>query len=374
MIPQLRINRLRLTNFRSYSSLDLETDAPVQVLVGPNGAGKTNILEALSLLTPGRGMRRATLAELSRRTPQTEPTEWAIHAQTDGLLGPVSLGTGIQNGKRVVRIDGETASGPGALAQHLSALWLTPTMDRLFIEGSAGRRRFLDRLVFGLSPAHGPLSTTYEKALRDRSQLLKDRSTDTQWLDTLEATMAQTGTQVAQGRLTTIQQLQDTIDATPDSLFPKATMTLKGYMEEALANGMTPEVAQADFVSELKSSRGRDAETGGAALGPHKSDLLVHHAEHGQAADQCSTGEQKALLVTLVLANASTQMQARQAAPLLLLDEVAAHIDADRRAALFHQVTTLGGQVWLTGTDRAFFHALEGIAQFHSVSESAIVP
>ena len=372
----LSVNRLRLTNFRSYAQLDLRTEASLVVLVGPNGAGKTNILESISLLTPGRGMRRATLAEMARNSENTADEvnqDWAIHAQVNGLLGPAAIGTGVQDGHRVVRIDGETASGSGALGKHLSALWLTPVMDRLFAEGASNRRRFFDRMVFGLTPGHGAESAAYEKALRDRSRLLKERSEKTDWLNILENRMAIHGVAIADARLKAMKELQSAIDDHLNSVFPRARLTLQGSIEDVLLSGMSVEDAVAYFNEQLKTRRARDSDSGGASIGPHKTDLVVYHVETGHVATQCSTGQQKALLINTILANMRCQMMRRNVGPILLLDEVAAHMDHCRRDALFSEVQNIGGQVWLTGTDREFFKGLEPHADFYTVQESAIM-
>ena len=346
------------------------------VLVGPNGAGKTNILESISLLTPGRGMRRATLAEMARNSENTADEsnrDWAIHAQVNGVLGPAAIGTGVQGGHRIVRIDGETASGPGALGQHLSTLWLTPIMDRLFAEGAGNRRRFFDRMVFGLNPRHGAESAAYEKALRDRSRLLKQRREETDWLNILENRMAIHGVAIADARLKAMRELQFAIDDHSNSVFPRARLTLQGSIEDMLLSGMAVEDVGACFNQQLKTGRARDSDSGGASIGPHKTDLVVYHVETGHAATQCSTGQQKALLINTILANTRCQMMRRNICPILLLDEVAAHMDHRRRDALFNEVQNIGGQVWLTGTDREFFNGLKSHADFYTLEESVIM-
>jgi DNA replication and repair protein RecF len=353
--------RLVLTDFRNYRSARLDLEAGPVVVTGPNGAGKTNLLEAVSFLSPGRGLRHARLGEIDRRDGASEPgaTGWAVAATVETRRGPVSIGTGrIGPGRdaaggerRVIRIDGEPALGQAALGERLGVLWLTPQMDRLFVEGPAGRRRFLDRLVLGLDPAHATRVAGYEQALRERSRLLRDGPADPAWLAALEEVMAQQGVAVAAGRRDAIERL-DRMCAAADGPFPRARLNLVGTIEDWL--GTMPALeAEERFKAALVQNRPGDALAGGAALGPHRSDLGVVHGEKGIAAESASTGEQKALLIAILLAHAALQRASRGEPPLLLLDEVAAHLDATRRAALFEALAELESQVSITGSDVA---------------------
>jgi DNA replication and repair protein RecF len=338
------------------------------VLTGPNGAGKTNLLEAISFLAPGRGLRAAKLTDIDHQPPpgQTGPAGgWAISAVIATRRGNLRIGTGRDAAfgeRRLVRIDGGPVRSQAALGERLGVLWLTPAMDRLFAEGPAGRRRFLDRLVLGLDPAHGSRVAAYEQALRERSRLLRDNSADSSWLTALEGVMAEQGVAVAAGRRDSVERL-DQVCAGADGPFPQARLALSGAVENWL-EAMPALAAETRFASSLAANRQSDAQAGGALLGPHRSDLLVSLAKAGVAAERASTGEQKALLISILLAHARLQREVRGEPPLLLLDEVAAHLDASRRAALFDAVLQLDSQVWLTGTDEAVFARLRGESQF----------
>ena len=370
------VTRLVLSDFRNYRSARLDLQPGPVVVNGPNGAGKTNLLEALSFLSPGRGLRSAKLGEVDRRNPadgEAAGTGWAVAVTIATRHGILRIGTGRepQGGeRRVVRLDGEPAKGQVALAERLGVLWLTPQMDRLFLEGPAGRRRLMDRLVLGLDPMHAARVTRYEQALRERSRLLRDGPRDPAWLAALEATMAAEGVAVAAARRDAIERL-DQVCGNADGAFPRARLSLLGTLESWL-EGMPALAAEDRFAGALADSRREDAIAGGAALGPHRSDLAVVHADKGVAAETASTGEQKALLIAIVLAQAELQREVRGEPPLLLLDEVAAHLDADRRAALFNLVAGFKGQAWLTGTDMALFAPLRGVAQFLSVCDGAL--
>ena len=376
MSATLWVSRLRLTNFRCYAQARIDPVPGPVVLTGPNGAGKTNLLEALSLLAPGRGLRRARLEDLARRgVPETpaEPQGWAVAATIETPDGAVDIGTGHnpqESRRRAVRVNDAAARSQTALGDHVSAVWLTPQMDRLFIEGAAGRRRFLDRLVFGIDPKHAGRISAYDHALRERARLLQDGVADRAWLDTLERTLAERGVAIAAARREMTARLAGLCEA-PLGPFPGARLVLTGTVESWLDDG--PALAAEDKLQHgLQESRGRDAITGGAAIGPHRSDFTMHHLGNGMPADQCSTGEQKALLIAIVLANARLETAERDRAPLLLLDEVAAHLDVERREALFAELLNLGAQAWLTGTDSAIFQSLAGTAQFLAVSDGVI--
>jgi DNA replication and repair protein RecF len=376
---QVAVLRLDLTDFRSYRQARLETDGRPVVLTGPNGAGKTNLLEAVSFLAPGRGLRRARLSEIDRRAePATAQTgAWAVAARLATPSGEVAIGTGrdgtSESGdRRLVRIDGQAVKGQAALAEHLNLVWLTPQMDRLFQEGAAPRRRFLDRLVFGYDPAHATRLAAYEQALRERARLLRQGGADPAWVTVLEDTMARDGVAVAASRRDIAQRLdRAAAEAEAGGVFPVPHLTLTGKAEDWLAE--MPALAAEDRLrAELAASRRIDAESGGAVVGPHRADLAVAHAGKRVPAEQCSTGEQKALLIAIVLAHARLQAALRGVAPVLLLDEVAAHLDVTRRAALFAHLLSLGGQAWLTGTDAILFAEFGAKAHFFTVTDGMI--
>lgn len=369
------LQSLKLHHFRcyDYAALD-DLSTGLIVLSGANGAGKTNILEAVSLLSPGRGLRGAKVMELQRKN---SPDPWAVAGVFQTKYEQVRLGTGLDpSGKqgserRTVRINGKIERGQSAFARYLSCVWLTPQMDRLFLDSSRERRLFLDRLVFAFDSGHAGRVTRYENALSQRSKLLRDRQFDDVWLSGLEAQMAQTAVAIAAARLEFAQRLQVACDNADHAYFPLARFRVKGTLEELLERTNALEVEDA-FKYQLVQSRERDSVTGGASTGPHKSDLLVVYAAKDMAADQCSTGEQKALLIGLILAHARLIKAEHGAPPLLLLDEVAAHLDEERRRALYAILQELQAQCWLTGTDDNLFDAVKDSAQFFKVSNGAI--
>lgn len=383
------VARLTLTNFRCYESQRLEAGPEPVILSGPNGAGKTNILEALSFLVPGRGLRGARLSEISRRDPSASETTdrpWAVAATLKTPTGPVSVGSGREarpggkREKRLVHIDGAPARSQAALADHLCAQWLTPQMDRLFLEGASARRRFLDRLVFGTDPAHAGRVSAYEHALRERARLLRHgqgesgRPADPEWLNVLEDTLASKGVAVSAARIDMAHRLDEAAaHAASRGAFPGAQVRATGQLEDWLAEGPALE-AEDRLKAALSDSRRQDADSGSAKFGPHRSDMAVRHLGTGQSAELCSTGEQKALLISLILANARLSAAERGQLPLLLLDEVAAHLDSTRREALFDEIHNLGIQAWMTGTDTALFDPLQGKGQFFSVKNAEITP
>ena len=368
------VERLTLTNFRCYDHARLDAGCYPAVLTGINGAGKTNILEALSLLTPGRGLRRAGYGEIARRYGGHTAGEWAIAARVRGPSGAVDLGTGVVAGgdKRSVRIDGQTVRGQSTLGEHLTAHWLTPVMDRLFVEGRTGRRRFFDRLVFNIDRAHAGRINAYDQALRERSLLLRDGIRDSSWLAALEKTLADKGVAVAAARLDLIARLRGYAEQ-PSGPFPGAALSVSGDVEGWLGEAAAVDVED-HFRMALADSRAQDADVGGASLGPHRSDFHVCHLPSGQTADLCSTGEQKALLIAIVIG--STRMAAAECGrlPMLLLDEGTAHLDPMRRDALFALLRSLGAQVWMTGTDASQFADLRGHARFFDVANAHITP
>ena len=365
------IASLRLTDFRSYSSLDIAlTGAPV-VLFGPNGAGKTNLLEAVSFLSPGRGLRRAKMEDLARREGETTAPAWGINAQVDDTR--VSIGQVPEHPKRrIIRIDGKNATGP-RLAELLTLMWLTPTQDRLFTGPASDRRKFLDRFSLVHAPSHGLSSIRYEKARSERNRLLSDGITDRGWYDALEADMAMQGAHIAQARAITATRLTEEIEtraaAKDDDVFPKAIVTLEGEAEEQFQGGQSFDDVE-NFIREaLAADRPLDQRAGRTLRGVHKSDLKVRHAEKNMPAQDCSTGEQKALLIGLTLAHARAQADK---SPLLLLDEVAAHLDINRRAALIEELIALGTQIFMTGTDASLFEAFNDRAQMFEVKDGKV--
>lgn len=381
--------RLALSDFRCYVRAELAPEPGAVVLTGPNGAGKTNLLEAISFLAPGRGLRRALIGAIDRRPPANgaaiaapapTPGPWAVAARLAGPEGPVELGTGrdpaapadAARPRRLVKVDGAFMRGQASLAAHLSVSWLTPQMDRLFLDGAGDRRRFLDRLVYGFDPEHAGRVAAFDHALRERARLLRGEVArpDPAWLDALEEQMAARGVAIAAARAALVERLALAAGETAGP-FPVPVLAMTGALEAWLA--AMPALAVEDRLkAELAAGRRQDAASGGAIAGPHRSDLAVADRRTGMPAADCSTGEQKALLLALVLAHARLQAAERGAPPILLLDEVAAHLDAGRRAALFDELLALGGQVWLTGTDEALFAPLAGAAQFVRVREARL--
>jgi DNA replication and repair protein RecF len=375
-LPRLYLSQLRLTAFRNHASADLDLDGRPVVLTGANGAGKTNVLEAISLLSPGRGLRRARLMQMTANDGAR--AGWAIAARLSVNGETVRLGTGLdgEGEKRLVRVDG-AAAGPAALARAMRLVWLTPAMDRLFTDAASGRRRFLDRLVLGLDPDHGRRAGAYEKALRERHRLLKEDRPDRRWLDAVEGRLAEHGVALAAARLDYMRRLQGALAAGEDMMlaaaFPCAEVRLEGAMENLLAEGTAAVDAEDELRRRLHEGRARDAAAGRTLSGPHRSDLVVSHRAKAMPAAACSTGEQKALLIGLVLAHARLlRGLPGGAAPVLLLDEIAAHLDEHRRAALFGAVLDLGAQAWMTGTDDHLFAALGARAQRFHVAQGVI--
>jgi DNA replication and repair protein RecF len=375
-VTRAALTRLTLTDFRSYGRAELALDGRAVFLTGPNGAGKTNLLEAVSLLTPGRGLRGAALAELGRRAPgEAQGRAWAVAAVLDHGGEEVRLGTGVEQAgasRRTVRLDGETVP-PGRLADHQRQVWLTPAQDRLFLDAAGERRRFFDRLTFAGEPAHATHAGVYERALRERMRLLVDGPPDAAWLTALEARLAQAGAEVVLGRARTLLALQAEIDGRGERPFPQARLSLTGEWEQLALAGAQPADIEARLTRAFAAGRERDAGAGRALSGPHRGDLAVLHAEKDRPAAECSTGEQKALILNLVLAQAARLSRAESAPnPILLLDEVAAHLDRRRRAALFDEISALGLQAFLTGTDELLFEDLKGRAQGVRVDGSGL--
>ena len=367
--------RLSLQHFRSYGRLAIETDFRPIVLTGPNGAGKTNLLEAVSLLAPGRGLRRAKTAELDRKG-SFGPWSVAARVEHDGLVNSIGTGRaadgaqGTTRDRRIIRIDGETASSQAALGDLVAVLWLTPAMDRLFQEGASERRRFLDRLVLANDPAHVGRVTGYHQALKERGRLLRQGRADPAWLDALEIRAAEAAIAITAARRQTVNALAKALAADPGP-FPRPTLALDGAVEGWLEE-LSALDAEQRLIERFKADRTRDAETGTTGTGPHRSDLIVHDAESGVPAAEGSTGQQKSLLVSIILAEARRRAGLGQKLPILLLDEVAAHLDATRRRYLFDELSTLGTQAWMTGTDRSVFEPFGQRAQYFSVNASEL--
>ncbi len=366
------LQSITLNHFRCYDTQSLK-DLPsgLIVLCGANGAGKTNILEAISLLTPGRGIRGAKPGEIQKHNAEKP---WAISAKIQTKYEEITLGTGRdpQTDKRIIRINGQSARSQTALSQYLACVWLTPQMDRLFIDSSRERRKFLDRLIFAFDAGHAGRINRYDNALAQRSKLLRDGRHDDSWLAGLENQMAETGMAIAAARLDFTQKLQTACQNADHAHFPLARLQLCGTLEERLTHSPALELEE-DFKQQLGQSRSRDAQTGGAQTGPHKSDLNVIYAAKNMPAGQCSTGEQKALLIGLILAHAALIKAEKGRPPLLLLDEVAAHLDEIRRAALYEILIDLNAQVWLTGTEENLFDAIKPTARFFEIKEARAI-
>jgi DNA replication and repair protein RecF len=334
------IERLDLTEFRNHEALSFRPEGRFIILHGPNGAGKTNILEAVSLLVPGRGLRRAALADMARKggAGGFAVSAWAADSQ---------FGTAVSAqapSRRQVQVNGAPAA-INDLAEWFAILWLTPAMDRLFADGAGPRRRFVDRLVLALDPAHAAHSSRYENALRQRNRMLGEGQQDAAWFDAIEARLAEHGAAIAAARAAMLAQLSGEIAAMPASPFAKPLLALEG-------DDLTDATA---LIEALRKGRSRDRAAGRTLVGPHRADLSAIHAGHSQPAAHCSTGEQKALLLSLILAHAGLVARRRGSPPILLLDEVAAHLDPDRRAALFERLGDTGSQVWMTGTEASLF-------------------
>lgn len=379
--PPLRhapsIASLSLTGFRNYSSQKLTLSAAPVVLFGDNGSGKTNLLEAVSFLSPGRGLRRATFDAVARADGDGT---WAIAAKILSNGDEVAVGTGLQSvpgsadKRRLTRINGETAGSADDLTDYLRVLWLTPAMDGLFTGAASDRRRYLDRLVLAIDPTHGRRVNAFEKAMRGRNKLLESDRPDPAWISAQETQMAELAVAIAAVRVDLVARFAHTMNEIGESgPFPSALLALEGTLEAAVTEGSAVDTED-EYRGRLAHSRPRDRAAGRTLEGPHRSDLLVTHAAKHMPAALCSTGEQKALLLGLTLAHARLVSDYVDKVPILLLDEVAAHLDSTRRAALVEELQRLGGQSWLTGTDRTLFSALDNRAQFFEVSNAEARP
>ncbi len=365
---EMFLSHLTLSHFRSHRLVRLELDARPVVIHGNNGAGKTNLIEAVSLFSPGRGLRRASAQDMARKP---EALGWKLNAILNAPSGQHEISvTSDAGAARQVQIDSKSVPQT-ALAQLTRVLWLIPAMDRLWIEGAEGRRRFLDRMVLSFFPSHAEASLTYEKTMRERNRLLKEQVRDAHWYAVLEAQMAKTGADIHANRVAALTRLREAQNSASPQ-FPAAELDL------VQSEGTMPET-ETDLLDALQESRFRDMAAGRTLVGPHRTDLYGSYAAKGVPASDCSTGEQKALLISLILANARSLAADIGAPPILLLDEVAAHLDAGRRAALYDEICTLGAQAWMTGTGPELFSDLGSRAQHldvldeNGVSEVSLV-
>ena len=372
------LKQVKLDKFRNYDVLSLDIDQRHVVLSGANGAGKTNLLEAISFLSPGRGMRRAVSDTIANTHGDGT---WSVFAQMEGMEGDVRIGTGLQKTtigletNRRIHIDGVQARANEQLLDHSRIIWLTPAMDGLFTGPAGDRRRFMDRLVLAIDPAHGKRVSNYERTMRNRNKLLREEMPDATWLDALEIQFAELATAITFARIELITLLSRVIveNDDPNSPFPDALISCEGTLEN-LASEFSASDLEEQFLQQLRTSRRLDAAAGRTLQGPHRSDLIVHHRPKSMPAALCSTGEQKALLIGLLLAHAKLVGELHGAAPILLLDEVAAHLDAERRSALYEMIDKLACQAWMTGTDQSLFEALEDRAQCFNVANGEVHP
>ncbi len=371
----LSLSSLSLHHFRNYEQARLTVSPAPVVLFGHNGAGKTNILEAISLIVPGRGLRRAKLADLGNAQ---NADAWAVVAYANGLQGEVMLATGRDTEstgeieKRALKIDGKPAKSQADLTRHMNMLWLTPQMEQIFLEGTSEARKFLDRLVYSFDAEHATCVNAYESAMRERNRLLAAGNADSAWLDALEHTMAEKAASISAARLLTVQHINHAVAESTLS-FPKPQLAVRGLVEDALAENRSSLEAENHFRDVLRGSRNKDAAAGRTLAGTHRSELLVTHLEKGVLANLCSTGEQKALILSIVLAQVRAGSMWNGVVPIVLLDEVVAHLDPARRLELFAEIIETGAQVWMTGTDRSLFSGIEQAAQFFEVKNGQIL-
>ena len=371
------VRRLNLHNFRNYRTASLEAGAGTVALVGPNGAGKTNLIEAISFLTPGRGLRRATLNEVAFNEGDGS---WAVAVEIEGAYGLATLGTGIEpppedgtSTVRQCRIDREPVGSAAAFADHLRVVWLTPAMDNLFTGAPSERRRFLDRLALAVDAEHSSRVNALERSLRSRNRLLEEARADTHWLDAVEHETAELAVAVASLRVETVRRLAAVLATRNNSRFPPVEIAIDGWLEDLIPAHPASDVEQR-YRAVLRDNRGRDAAAGRTLDGPHLSDLKVVYAAKGIPAADASTGEQKALLIGLVLAHARLLSEMTGAAPVLLLDEVLAHLDPTRRLALHGELAELGAQTWMTGADPALFREIKSPAAVIEVKSGTLSP
>ncbi|TNB49610.1 DNA replication/repair protein RecF [Martelella lutilitoris] len=371
MLPSIFLTALKLTDFRNYPQASLVLDGRHVVLTGNNGSGKTNLIEAVSFLSPGRGMRRAAYGQVVRKGA---PAGFAVFTELEGMEGSVAIGTGTDGAEgtgRKVRINGTQAASGDELLDHVRVIWLTPSMDGLFTGSAGDRRRFLDRMVLSIDPAHGRRVADFERAMRSRNRLLSERRMEPAWLSGLEEQMAGLGVAMALARRELLSLLTGLIaESEASSPFPAPEIALAGFFADAAD---APAIDLEDrYRAMLEEERFRDAAAGRTLDGPHRSEMAVRHAQKDMDAALCSTGEQKALLLGLVLAHARLTRRVSGHPPVMLFDEVAAHLDEGRRAALFDRIAEIGGQAFMTGTDRSLFEALGADGQFFNVSDGRI--
>ncbi|HAQ36071.1 MAG: DNA replication/repair protein RecF [Maricaulis sp.] len=368
-----RLLRLRLTDFRGYAALDVDPGPAANVFFGPNGAGKTNILEAISFLAPGKGLRGAETEDVMRHDADSRAAAWAVYAEGEGADGPLTLAAGAREGqRRETRLDGSPATR-AALARSFPMIALQPEEDRLFAGPRSERLKFLDKLIAASHPGHGEALLAYDKLRSRRQRLLDEGRADPAWLDALEGDMAGHGVAIAASRLDALARLQAEIDAAPESAFPKAELALEGETEGDLARGLLAGEAEDALKDRLFDGRRRDGASGRTlSKGPHRTDLTARHRAKDRPAGECSTGEQKALVVRLALSHAAVLERTLGSVPLLLLDEACAHLDADRRAGLAGALSDLGAQSYLTGVERGLFDAFGGETRFFSVASATV--
>ncbi|MEM7216636.1 MAG: DNA replication/repair protein RecF [Pseudomonadota bacterium] len=372
----VHVKQLKLTTFRNYESAAINAEPGHVVLTGKNGAGKTNILEAISFLSPGRGMRRAGYDMVAKANCSGS---WTVFAKLDGPHGETNIGTGLQETShgvdtaRKIHVNGTLAKSSETLLEYSRILWLTPSMDGLFTGSASDRRRFMDRMILSIDPQHGRRVSNFEKSMRARNKLLGEDNPDPAWLDATEVQLAELGVAIASARHELVTLLSSVIvrNNDPQSPFPDARISLSGSLESEIGEFVASDL-ELEYAQRLKNSRRIDARAGRTLEGPHRSDLIVHHRPKSMPAAQCSTGEQKALLVGLMLAHARLVGEMAGFAPILLLDEIAAHLDEGRRSALFDMIDALGCQAWMTGTERELFRSLDNRASFFSVVEGSI--
>lgn len=367
------LRTLKLTHFRNYIDQSLDVSSDMLIFTGANGSGKTNLLEAVSFFTPGRGLRRAKLADITNT--KTENKNWSLFATLQHGDETVAVGTGpnpeTMNG-RLVKIDGKNARSQMQLADYIHIIWLTPQMDRLFTDGATDRRHFMDRLILGHAKNHASLINQYNHAMRERNKLLEHPNPDTGWLSQLEEQMADLSVKIAANRLNTLADLQQSANQAI-SAFPIPDLSVHGTVEkEVQENGL--EKTAKKLCQIWAQNRQKDTTAGRTLIGPHRSDFIVSHREKKQPAGFCSTGEQKSLLVSIILANSRLTTENQRIKPILLLDEVLAHLDEVRRRALFEEITALKTQSWITGTDQDLFNPVKKTARFFNVTSANIVP
>jgi DNA replication and repair protein RecF len=372
------LTKLKLDNFRNYANLSVELDQRHVVLTGSNGAGKTNLLEAVSFLSPGRGLRRAMYGSVALAGSDGA---WSIFTELESATGPISIGTGLQksalgvDNNRKVRIDGVQVSTGEELLDHLRIMWLVPAMDGLFSGPAGDRRRYLDRLVLAIDPAHGRRVSNFEKSMRARNKLLAEEMPDASWLDAVEIQMAEHAVAIASARVEVISLLSSLIIQTNDinSPFPDALIHLDGMLESMIGDTAASDL-EMEYANNLRGARRLDAAARRTLQGPHRTDMKVDHRPKSMPAALCSTGEQKALLVGMMLAHARLAGELHGFAPILLLDEIAAHLDKQRRLVLFDMIDDLGCQAWMSGTDIELFEAMGKRANFFLVDEATVRP